>query len=164
MSEPLTPSGCRHCGIDKLDHAQRYTTDAGWHQWTAPTTEQIKARMLARRNATQQTLCWIVTDRGNRRHWPTRQQAEADATQHTTLHTAPTVTRSEQPCIAIQCANPECEAYLGEDEGDSDVGGVWHFATQAEADESISRYGWQVTDTGVMCGYCAVTVPTKAGA
>lgn len=49
------PSGCRHCGIDERGHARRWTPPSkdgpGWHQWTPPTQEQIKARMLARRAA-----------------------------------------------------------------------------------------------------------------
>lgn len=44
-----TPNGCRHCGIDHREHAQRWTDAAGWHQWTPPTQQQIKARMRARR-------------------------------------------------------------------------------------------------------------------
>lgn len=43
------PSGCRHCGIDQREHARRWKPPAGWHQWTAPTQQQIKDRMLARR-------------------------------------------------------------------------------------------------------------------
>lgn len=31
---------------------QRWTTGAGWHQWTEPTQEQILARMKARPNPT----------------------------------------------------------------------------------------------------------------
>ena len=45
----LTPSGGQHCGVERHDHCQRWTTDARWHKWAAPTQEQIKARMLARR-------------------------------------------------------------------------------------------------------------------
>lgn len=48
MTTP-NPSGCRHCGLDQRDHMQRWTTEAGWHTWTPPTDEQIKARMRARR-------------------------------------------------------------------------------------------------------------------
>lgn len=47
----LTPSGCQHCGVERHDHFQRWTTKAGWHKWTAPTQEQIKERMQARRAA-----------------------------------------------------------------------------------------------------------------
>ncbi|GAB2468167.1 hypothetical protein GCM10027187_40450 [Streptosporangium sandarakinum] len=54
------PGGCRWCGVDKYaspsglnsdpyDHVSRWVPDVGWHPWTQPTTEQIKARMLARR-------------------------------------------------------------------------------------------------------------------
>lgn len=44
-----TPSACRHCGVERREHAQRWTEDAGWHVWTAPTQQQIKDRMKARR-------------------------------------------------------------------------------------------------------------------
>jgi hypothetical protein len=43
------PSGCHWCGVDRREHAQRWTEAAGWHGWTAPTQQQIKDRMLARR-------------------------------------------------------------------------------------------------------------------
>ncbi|MFD7620077.1 hypothetical protein [Streptomyces sp. NPDC059802] len=42
------PSACRYCGITRREHMQRWTTDARWHQWAAPTMQQIKARMRAR--------------------------------------------------------------------------------------------------------------------
>jgi hypothetical protein len=42
------PNACRHCGIDKREHMQQWKPPVGWHQWTPPTQEQIKARMLAR--------------------------------------------------------------------------------------------------------------------
>jgi hypothetical protein len=45
----ITPSACRHCGVERREHAQRWTEDAGWHVWTAPTQQQIKDRMKARR-------------------------------------------------------------------------------------------------------------------
>ena len=48
-----SPSGCRYCGVDQRDHMQRWTPPSkggpGWHQWTAPTQEQIKTRMITRR-------------------------------------------------------------------------------------------------------------------
>lgn len=47
------PSGCRHCGIARHDHARRWTKEAGWHAWEHPTQEQFKARMLERRAAKQ---------------------------------------------------------------------------------------------------------------
>ncbi|MCM2427350.1 hypothetical protein [Streptomyces sp. RKAG337] len=49
-----TPSGCFHCGIGHREHAQQWTPAGGWHQWTPPTDEQVKARMLARRSARRQ--------------------------------------------------------------------------------------------------------------
>lgn len=45
----IDPSGCRYCGVDQRAHGQRWTRAASWHQWTEPTMEQRKARMLARR-------------------------------------------------------------------------------------------------------------------
>jgi hypothetical protein len=44
-----TPSGCAHCGIEQREHCQRWTVDAGWHGYNAPTQQQIKDRMNARR-------------------------------------------------------------------------------------------------------------------
>jgi hypothetical protein len=44
-----TPSGCRHCGITRREHARRWSPGPGWHAWTPPTQDQIKARMHARR-------------------------------------------------------------------------------------------------------------------
>ncbi|GAA2410866.1 hypothetical protein GCM10010404_80950 [Nonomuraea africana] len=44
-----TPSGCRHCGLEKRDHMGRWKSGAGWHGWVEPTDEQRKARMLDRR-------------------------------------------------------------------------------------------------------------------
>jgi hypothetical protein len=46
-----TTNGCRWCGIDQRGHGRQWTDEAGWHPWTAPTQEQAKARMQARRNA-----------------------------------------------------------------------------------------------------------------
>jgi hypothetical protein len=43
------PMGCRWCGIGERQHGRQWTRDAGWHEWTQPTQEQIKARMQARR-------------------------------------------------------------------------------------------------------------------
>lgn len=50
MTTPA-PSGCQHCGTPKRDHMQRWTKSTGWHRYTPPTQEQIKARMLARRDS-----------------------------------------------------------------------------------------------------------------
>jgi len=44
-------SGCRWCGTERHEHAQRWAAAAGWHKWAQPTQEQFKARMLARRVA-----------------------------------------------------------------------------------------------------------------
>ena len=40
---------CRHCAEPERGHFQRWTPAVGWHPWTEPTQEQIKARMIARR-------------------------------------------------------------------------------------------------------------------
>jgi len=44
-----SPNGCTHCGIEKQGHAQQWLPGPGWHTWTEPTQDQIKARMRARR-------------------------------------------------------------------------------------------------------------------
>ena len=44
-----TPNGCRHCGIPERQHARQWTDEAGWHEWVAPSSAQILARMKARR-------------------------------------------------------------------------------------------------------------------
>ncbi|PLW73711.1 hypothetical protein C0036_05750 [Streptomyces sp. DJ] len=43
------PSGCRWCGVDQREHMQRWKPPVGWHEWVAPTLEQRKKRMQARR-------------------------------------------------------------------------------------------------------------------
>lgn len=43
---------CQHCHLTERDHGRQYTELAGWHPWTAPTPEQTKGRMLARRATT----------------------------------------------------------------------------------------------------------------
>ncbi len=43
------PSGCRRCGVGQRLHFSRYFHPDGWHQYQPPTTEQIKERMIARR-------------------------------------------------------------------------------------------------------------------
>lgn len=45
------PGGCRWCGINERTHARQYTENPGWHTYTRPTSDQIKARMRARRTA-----------------------------------------------------------------------------------------------------------------
>lgn len=45
----IVPSGCAHCGLDHRTHYRRWTASAGWHGYTPPSQDQIKARMLARR-------------------------------------------------------------------------------------------------------------------
>lgn len=43
-----SPNACQHCGVDDQEHMQRWKPPVGWHTWTAPTQDQIKARMYAR--------------------------------------------------------------------------------------------------------------------
>lgn len=42
------PSGCRHCGLAKRLHFDRWTDAAGWHEFTAPSRELIAERMRAK--------------------------------------------------------------------------------------------------------------------
>ncbi|MFE0376208.1 hypothetical protein ACFW1M_11590 [Streptomyces inhibens] len=48
-SSPPEPNGCGICGIQQRPHGMQSTPGGGLHQWTAPTDEQIKARMQERR-------------------------------------------------------------------------------------------------------------------
>src|SRR5689334_11642771 len=48
MTTQPTPGGCQHCGIPERDHMTRWTPGAGRHKWTAPSQNQVKARMQAR--------------------------------------------------------------------------------------------------------------------
>lgn len=43
------PGGCRWCGIEARSHARQWVEAVGWHAWVAPTIEQRKERMQARR-------------------------------------------------------------------------------------------------------------------
>ena len=47
----ILPNGCRWCGIEQRGHARQYKPPVGWHEWEQPTSEQVKVRMLARKNA-----------------------------------------------------------------------------------------------------------------
>lgn len=40
---------CQHCHLTEHDHGRQYTDLVGWHPWIAPTPEQTKGRMIARR-------------------------------------------------------------------------------------------------------------------
>jgi hypothetical protein len=46
---PLPPNACQHCLYTERHHMQRWAPNIGWHQWTAPTQDQIKTRMRTRR-------------------------------------------------------------------------------------------------------------------
>ena len=59
MKSLPNPNGCRLCGIDQRSHAIQAGPD-GSHTWTAPTQQQIKDRMQARRvadDAAEQDVC-----------------------------------------------------------------------------------------------------------
>ena len=47
----VEPYGCRHCGLTRRSHAQRWTSKdgIGWHIWQAPFDRQILRRMKIRR-------------------------------------------------------------------------------------------------------------------
>lgn len=65
MKPAPNPMGCRRCGIDQRGHAIQAGVD-GSHTWEKPTDEQIKQRMLARRQQATQELCSVqqqTTDR-----------------------------------------------------------------------------------------------------
>ncbi|MEH0657674.1 hypothetical protein QA860_08005 [Streptomyces stelliscabiei] len=53
-----TPFGCRWCGISQRSHpfGPTWMRGRGMHVWEQPTQAQIKARMLARRNA-RKSMC-----------------------------------------------------------------------------------------------------------
>jgi hypothetical protein len=58
------PQGCSRCGVPQREHMQRWKKSLsgdGWHQWIAPSQAQIKARMLARRNA-RKAVCRCPQD------------------------------------------------------------------------------------------------------
>lgn len=51
--DTANPNACAVCDVDREKHLTRYAPDRsgkpGWHQWVAPTDEQRKARLIARR-------------------------------------------------------------------------------------------------------------------
>lgn len=56
-----TPFGCRWCGTEQGGHGRRWMPGKGLHRWERPTEAQIKARMLARRNA-RKAVCRCPQD------------------------------------------------------------------------------------------------------
>lgn len=60
-----TPFGCRWCGRDERSHGCLFMPRRGYHNWVQPTQAQIKARMLARRNA-RKAVCRCPGDDGPR--------------------------------------------------------------------------------------------------
>lgn len=48
---PPDPSACRWCGQPQGTHGQWWRPGKGYHQYETPTQAQMKARMVARRNA-----------------------------------------------------------------------------------------------------------------
>lgn len=59
--QPPTPFGCRWCGTERRFHGRRNLRGRNSHLWTQPTQAQIKARMLARRNA-RKAVCRCPQD------------------------------------------------------------------------------------------------------
>ncbi|MFI2632574.1 hypothetical protein ACH5A2_19580 [Streptomyces collinus] len=58
---PATPFGCRWCGTQQSHHGRSYMRGRGMHGWEQPTQAQIKARMVARRNA-RKAVCRCPLD------------------------------------------------------------------------------------------------------
>jgi hypothetical protein len=56
-----TPFGCRWCGTEHGGHGRRWMPGKGLHRWGQPTQAQIKARMLARRDA-RKAVCRCPLD------------------------------------------------------------------------------------------------------
>lgn len=51
-TEKLPPvNGCRHCGVLRHEHGQRWTEGVGWHTWAAPSDGERLGRMRAQRAA-----------------------------------------------------------------------------------------------------------------
>lgn len=55
------PFGCRWCGTERDGHGRRWVRGHGMHSWERPTEAQVKARMLARRNA-RKSVCRCPQD------------------------------------------------------------------------------------------------------
>jgi hypothetical protein len=58
---PPTPFGCRWCGAEQRFHGRRNLRGRNSHRWVQPTQAQIKARMVARRNA-RKAVCRCPVD------------------------------------------------------------------------------------------------------
>ena len=43
------PNACRWCGKGDRAHGMEWVASVGFHKWVAPTAQQRRARMLARR-------------------------------------------------------------------------------------------------------------------
>ncbi|MFE2965565.1 hypothetical protein ACFXKC_18165 [Streptomyces sp. NPDC059340] len=56
-----TPFGCRWCGTEQGGHGRRWMPSKSMHGWERPTEQQIKARMLARRDA-RKAVCRCPQD------------------------------------------------------------------------------------------------------
>jgi hypothetical protein len=53
--KPPEPDACAACNTPQRSHYARWSPDVRWHGWIAPRNETRKARMLARRNTTQES-------------------------------------------------------------------------------------------------------------
>lgn len=60
MSEgaALAVNGCRHCGVDARDHAQRWFQGVGWHGHVEPTDAQRLDRL--RENRALRLYAWLL--------------------------------------------------------------------------------------------------------
>ena len=90
---PVTPSGCRWCGVAERDHMQRRTPCC--RTWERPTSAQILARMRARHSAR-------ITAPATRYH-----VATGEETTWSYLSDAPI---TEEFCA--DCADPECSRWI----------------------------------------------------
>jgi hypothetical protein len=85
-ARPSSPMGCRLCGIEQRGHGIQATA-GGSHTWQQPTSEQIKQRMLARRQQATEELCSVqqqTVDRAQQMH-AERQQLTDQADAYLTL-------------------------------------------------------------------------------
>lgn len=46
----IDPNACQYCNVSHKNSYSTWHPEIGWHYWVHPTDEQIKARMIERRN------------------------------------------------------------------------------------------------------------------
>lgn len=66
-------------------------------------------------------------------------------------------TRLDTPCHTITCAGDGCDYVL-----DQDGEGVYHHASQAEAEMTAREHGWERTTQGLICPACVEERDTEA--